>query len=127
MVNSSPTFQWDFFNNFTMSHKILEQENRMINEILKEFDFEKCQKVMKHLQWSWFPETIAPSIDRMKESARQRLRDAIDMAKKNKCSKSTYFSSSGGLRGNAWVNRFGQIEAVRLEFVLTEWDSDGDV
>ena len=50
----------------------------------------------------------------------------IELAKEQRCSKATYFASSGGLKGNAWINRYGHIEGLRLEFVLTEWDSDGD-
>lgn len=105
----------------------MEQENKMIAEILDNFDFRKCEIAMKTLRWTWgFGET-SPTIEMLKSSAVSRLRDAMELAKKGKCSKSTYFSSSGGLKGNAWVNRYGHIEAVRLEFVLTEWDSDGDV
>ena len=110
-----------------MANKILEQENKMIEEIIENFDFEKCELTMITLGWTWGFEQHTPSIERLKEAARNRLRVAIDYAKKEKCSKSTYFLSSGGLKGNAWINRYGHIEGLRLEFVLTEWDSDGDV
>lgn len=98
----------------------------MISEVLENFDFYKCKLVMESIGWKWGFENQVPSIEMLKKSASNRLRNAMDLAKKNKCSKSTYFSSSGGLKGNAWVNRFGHIEAIRLEFVLTDWDSDGD-
>jgi hypothetical protein len=110
-----------------MANKILEQENKMIEEIIENFDFEKCELTMITLGWTWGFEQHTPSIERLKEAARNRLRGAIDYAKRKKCSKSTYFLSSGGLKGNAWINRYGHIEGLRLEFVLTEWDSDGDV
>lgn len=110
-----------------MGNKIIEQENKMIDEIISNFNFDRCEKVMKTLKWSWGFGTEPPSIDALKKSAEERLRSAMDLAKKSKCSKSTYFSSSGGFKGNAWVNRYGYIEALRLEFVLTEWESDGDV
>ena len=102
-----------------------EQEEYMINNILSHFNFEKCRKTMEFLKWKWFGEQV-PSIEMLKNSAVDRLKNAIEIAKKSKCSKSTYFSSSGGLKGSAWVNRYGQIEAIKLEFVLTEWDDDGD-
>jgi hypothetical protein len=38
----------------------------------------------------------------------------------------SYFCSSGGLKGTAWKNRYGHVAGIKLEFVLTEWDSDGD-
>lgn len=110
-----------------MGNRLLEQENKMIDEIIANFDFAKCEKAMKTLKWTWGFENEPPSIDRLKKSAEERLRSAMDLAKKNKCSKSTFFSSSGGLKGNAWVNKYGYIEALRLEFVITEWESDGDV
>lgn len=109
-----------------MANKILEQENKMIEEIIENFDFVKCKLTMIALGWTWSPDQVIPSIERLKESARDRLRGAIKITKQNKCSKSTFFSSSGGLKGNAWINRYGHIEALRLEFVLTEWESDGD-
>jgi len=80
MVNLKSHFVGFFLYYYSMANRIIEQENKMIDEIIE-----------------------------------------------NLCSRSTYFSSSGGLKGNAWVNRYGHIEALRLEFVLTEWESDGDV
>ena len=110
-----------------MANRVLEQENKMIEEIIENFDFEKCELTMIALGWTWGFQEQTPSIERLKEAARSRLRSAIELAKEQKCSKATYFTSSGGLKGNAWVNRYGHIEALRLEFVLTEWESDGDV
>lgn len=103
-----------------------EQEDRMIKDILENFDFQKCRIAMISLGWRWGLEGITPTIEMLKESAESRLRSAMDLARKGKCSKSTYFCSSGGLKGNAWSNRYGHIEGIRLEFVLTDWDSDGD-
>ena len=103
-----------------------EHEDKMIQDILENFDFQKCRSVMQVLNWEWATVPGIPTIDRLKKAAENRLRDAMDMAKKGKCSKSTYFVSSGGLRANAWSNRYGQVEGVRLEFVLTDWDTDGD-
>lgn len=109
-----------------MSRNPIQDEENMILYILENFDFEKCRKTMVGLNWTWGLDGQIPSIERLKESAYKRLKDAISVCKKGDCYKSTYFSSSGGLKGNAWKNRYGHIEAVRLEFVLTEWDSDGD-
>lgn len=110
-----------------MSRGPRENENSMIDDILFNFDFKKCHQVMNAINWEWGIHGQIPTIEMLKSSARQRLTDAMTAAKSGKCSKSTYFSSSGGLKGNAWVNRYGHIEGIRLEFVLTDWDSDGDV
>lgn len=104
-----------------------EAENAMIEDILENFDFVKCRLAMIALNWKWgtIPEGT-PTIEQLKDSAVERIKSAIEVAKKGKCSKSTYFSSSGGLKANVWVNRYGHTEGIRLEFVLTDWDSDGD-
>jgi hypothetical protein len=104
------------------------KEQRMIDEVIENFNFLRCYKVMNHLNWKWGNEGI-PTIDRLKESAVERIRSAMDNVKdkENKISSSDFSSvSSGGHKATAWKNRYGHIEGVRLEFVLTEWDSDGD-
>ena len=98
----------------------------MIDDIIENFDFQKCRDVMTFLNWTWFRYEDIPSVDQLKESARDRILSAIEIATKNRCNKATYFSSSGGLKANVWVNKFGHVEGLRLEFVLTDWDCDGD-
>ena len=104
----------------------IDNEDYLIQEILDNFDFQKCRLAMISLNWKWAFDNTSPSIERLKAVAVDRLKSAIEIAKKNRCPKSTFFCSSGGLKGSAWVNRFGHIEAIRLEFVLTDWDADGD-
>ena len=103
-----------------------QQENLMIENILENFDFQKCRKAMKALNWSWHGMNDAPSIESLKKSAEERLRGAIQVTKSGDCYKASYFCSSGGLKATAWKNRYGHIEGILLEFVLTDWDSDGD-
>ena len=101
---------------------------QMIDEIIQNFDFERCHFVMQKLNWEWFPQGV-PSLRRLKESAKERLKDvAKELSRKNNglTSKDYYFSSSGGLKATGWKNRFGHVEALQLEFVLSEWQSDGD-
>ena len=104
------------------------KEKNMINDVIENFNFLKCHKVMTHLNWRWGNEGV-PTIDKIKESAVERMRSAIDRVrdKENKISSSDFTSvSSGGLKATAWKNRYGHLEFIRLEFVLTDWDSDGD-
>lgn len=102
-------------------------EDQMIEDIIQNFNFRKCYLTMKLLNWTWgLEDRSVPSIERLKRSAIDRLKNAIEVAKQGKCFKSTYFSSSGGLKASAFVNRYGYIENLILEFVLTEWESDGD-
>lgn len=103
-------------------------EEKMIDEIIQEFDFERCYNAMTALNWQWVGTGI-PNIDMLKESAINRLRTAIKGVKdkENRLSANeTYSASSGGLKGTAWKNRYGHVAGIKLEFVLTEWDSDGD-
>jgi hypothetical protein len=103
-------------------------EKNMVNEIIQEFNFERCYTAMNALNWQWAGTGI-PSIDMLKESAIDRLMSAIEGVKnkENRLSANeSYFCSSGGLKGTAWKNRYGHIAGIKLEFILTEWDSDGD-
>jgi hypothetical protein len=104
-------------------------EEKMIDNILKNFDFKKCHNAMKSLDWKWAMREGVPTVDMLKEASIERLRWAMKGVKDKEnrlSSDETYFSSSGGLKGTAWKNRYGHVAGIRLEFVLTEWDSDGD-
>jgi hypothetical protein len=103
-------------------------KEKMIEDVLEHFDFDKCYLAMKALKWQWFSVGI-PSVEDLKYSARERLESAIKGATDKKDIlplNSYYVSSSGGLKATAWRNRYGHLDAINLEFVLTEWDSDGD-
>jgi hypothetical protein len=103
-------------------------EEKMIDEIIQEFDFERCHVAMNSLNWEWFS-TGVPTVEMLKESAIERLRSAIKGVKNKEnrvSSNEPYFSSSGGLKGTAWKNRYGHVIGIKLEFILEEWDSDGD-
>jgi hypothetical protein len=100
----------------------------MIEDVLEHFDFEKCHYAMTALKWHWFGQGV-PTVEDLKYSARERLESAIKGAtdKKDRLPlNSYYFCSSGGLKATAWRNRYGHLEAINLEFVIAEWDSDGD-
>jgi hypothetical protein len=103
-------------------------KQKMIDEIIENFDFAKCHIVMKLLNWEWAGRGV-PTIEDLKISAVNRLESAIKGALDKKDIlplHSYYFSSTGGLKATAWRNRYGHLEAISLEFVLSEWDSDGD-
>jgi len=112
-----------------LSH--IETIDKMTDEIINEFDFKKCHKVMKHLKWVWkkHGEDVIPTIEMLSEFARERIKSAIDgiLDKENKISyQHSYSSCSGGLKATVWKNKYGHIVNIQLEFVLTYWDSDGD-
>ena len=106
----------------------IQKVNKMIEEIIENFDFDKCYRVMEVLNWKWVVVGV-PTVEIIKERARRRLDDVVEMINdktEKKRSGVDYFVSSGGLKATGWINRYGQIEALRLEFILTDWDSDAD-
>ncbi len=104
----------------TQLHK---KEQELIDEILTEFNFAKCKVVMDHLNWCWGLNGQVPSIQQLKEFAKDRIDSAIEGLKKSKkwSHHQPYMSSSGGLCVNVWKNRYGYICDIKLEFILTEW------
>jgi hypothetical protein len=103
-------------------------KEKIVENILENFDFDKCRTVMDSLNWEWF-NTGVPTVDDLKKSAVERIESAINglLDKENRLSSTDYyFSSSGGFKATAWKNRYGHLESINLEFVLTDWSSDGD-
>jgi hypothetical protein len=97
----------------------------MIKEIIECFNFEKCHKVMVALDWGWWGEGT-PSIERMKESATNRLNDAIEGVlnrENNTRSDVPYVVSSGGFKATAYKNRYGYLDFIKLEFVVADWEA----
>lgn len=100
----------------------------MIEEIVENFNFKRCYEVMKILNWGWGFENTIPTIEKLKSSARERLENVITGLKTQKIKADVpYFSFSGGLKAEGWTNKYGYVVGLKLEFVLTEWESDGDV
>lgn len=104
-----------------------EAEKYMMEEIIDNFDFEKCERVMGFLNWRWGLQQTPITIEMLKESALERMKDAVYYCKECKGGHHVpYFVSSGGLKATAWKNKYGHIVSIHLEFVLTDWDHDGD-
>lgn len=100
----------------------------MINEILAWFDFEKVHKTMTALNWTWAGEGV-PTIRSLKESAEQRLNDAIEQVldpSNEEHHDIGWISSSGGLKATAWRDENHNLARIQLEFVVTDWDADNE-
>lgn len=111
-----------------MSSKQELSVEKMINEIIENFNFERCVYVMKALKWQYFDEGV-PNIKRLKQSAHRRLSDVaqeIMTGNSGLTGGDYYFSSSGGLKATGWKNKYGHVVALQLEFILSDWQSDGD-
>lgn len=97
-------------------------EKKLIDDILENFDFEKCQQTMNMLNWTWHDNRFV-TVDMLKNMASRLLRDAIDSVKEYKTSK-TSTVSSGGLSATVIKNRYNHILSCHLDFILTTWDAD---
>jgi len=102
--------------------------NKMIQDILDEFDFDKVRKTMIALKWTWATVPGYPSIDRLKETAEYLLRGCINGAIESKDlhPDSAYFNATGGFKAYCFKNRYKHITSLHLEFIVSEWESDGD-
>jgi hypothetical protein len=107
-----------------------EQHNKMMDDILDNFNFVKCKIAMRGLGWTWamIPGGY-PEVEDMKRTAKYLMEGAIKGCLETKSCRpgETYMNSTGGFKAVAIKNKYGHLEWVQLEFVLTEWESDGDV
>ena len=98
----------------------------MVSEILEQFDFEKCRKVMSLLNWQWYGQGV-PTVEMMKEISRSHLKTVVDglLHKGNQVkAHEIYICSGGGFKGWGYKNRHGGIDKLGLEFIVTDWDVD---
>lgn len=104
------------------------KEKEMIKHIIDNFDFDTCHLVMKNLNWTWWDpiESVlkVPTIDKLIDSAENKLCRAIEGCRELKKGERSYYISSGGLKASAHKNRYGHITFLTLEFVLTEWEEE---
>ena len=107
-----------------------EQHNMMIKDIIENFNFQKCRMVMSFLGWTWgMPPGRTPDIEDMKKTAKYLMEGAIKGCLESKtCTPGeTYMNATGGFKAEAIKSKYNHIVYLQLEFILTEWESDGDV
>ena len=104
----------------------LDPVNKMIDDIMEEFDFHKVQLTMDYLGWKWVGEYV--TIDMLKEEARRLLKGAAEarLGKyKNFHWEQPITHSTGGFQAMAFCDEDKtKITALDLKFVLTEWDAE---
>lgn len=66
----------------------------MIQYILNNFDFEEMHKVMSFLNWKWHDDNV-PTIDKLKERAKDLLNRAVLEINSFKDKDETYFNCGG--------------------------------
>lgn len=106
-----------------------QKHDKMMNDIIENFNFMKCRMVMSFLGWTWgFPPGRTPEIDEMKKTAKYLMEGAIKGCLESRSCRpgEAYMNSTGGFKAEAIKTKYNHLEFLKLEFVLTEWDSDGD-
>lgn len=102
--------------------------DKMISEVLTNFNFHRVYLTMKALNWTWFPEDEPPHIQRMKETAEYLLRKSVEgsLECKNLSPNEPYFSATGGFKAYCYRSKHKHVLSLHLEFIVSEWESDGD-
>ena len=105
--------------------------NKMIDDIMEEFDFDKVQRVMNCLGWTWVSTgMMLPSISELKKVARTLLLTAAKLRLdeyKDEHWEQGIINGTGGFVATAFCNETKtEIESLKLEFVVEEWHSNKD-
>ena len=98
---------------------------KMIKDIMDEFDFKRIQSVMDHLNWQWAGEGV-PTIESLRKTAERLLRGAIKSRLgeyKNEHHHIGIENGTGGFEAKAWCDETKtKIVALDLKFILESWD-----
>jgi hypothetical protein len=98
--------------------------NKMIDDIMDEFNFAKVQNVMDHLGWKWVGEYV--TIEMLREKAEHLLRGAAEARLgeyKDTHWEQGIINGTGGFQAMAFCNEDKtKITGLDLKFVLAEWD-----
>ena len=98
--------------------------NKMIDNIMDEFNFAKVQNVMDYLGWKWIGEYV--TMEMLRNEAERLLHGVIKLRLgeyKNEHWYEPVQYSTGGFQATAFCNESKtKITALELKFVLTEWD-----
>ena len=107
----------------------LDPVNKMIDDIMDEFDFNRVETVMEFLDWKWAGDNGLErvTVNMLKKEARRLLRGAADArlgAYKNTHWEQGIIHSCGGLQAMAFCDEDQtKIVSLDLKFILTEWDA----
>jgi hypothetical protein len=104
----------------------LDPTNKMIDNIILEFDFIKVQSAMEALNWKWL--AGVPTIEDLRNEAHRLLRGAANSRLymfKDEHWEQGIQNSTGGFEAIAWCDE-NKTKIIRLElkFVLTSWDDE---
>ena len=88
---------------------INKKEQELVDEVMENFDFLRCHRTMRMLDWRWaFPNNQVPSLERIKSSALSRIEGAIESAKNSKTK-----------NNNVDTNTFRKLAKYRLSVLFS--------
>jgi hypothetical protein len=100
--------------------------NKMINDIMDEFNFAQVQYVMNYLNWQWLGKHV--TIEMLREEAERLLHGAAEMRLgkyKDEHWEQGIIHSTGGFQAMAFCNEDKtKITGLNLKFILEEWDAE---
>ena len=102
---------------------VVERDQRLIDECMDWFDFEKVHRVMAHTGWEWAVSGGVPSVPEMRESARRYLREAV-LGGVKYAEEGTYGFRTGSGGFMAHYRTYTEDEStLHLTFELESWDA----
>ena len=101
---------------------------KMVDDIINEFNFEKVQKTMHALDWTWASIQMAvPSISELKNTARYLLINVYNLRQdeyKETHPEVPVTCGTGGFRATALCNEDQVVDFLKLEFIVSEWECE---
>ena len=103
--------------------------NKMIDEIMDEFNFARVHKAMVALDWKWASsKSYIPSMDDLRETAESLLRGAAESRLgdyKGEHWELGIINGTGGFQATAYCDEDKtKIIALDLSFIVTSWDTE---
>ena len=94
----------------------MKTQQEWIDEVMDEFDYDKVQKVMEFLNWTWFTVDGTLTVSDLKRSTRKSLHDGFNCAT---LAKSNYRSGTGGFIVEIeWDKDLNCVDSIELSFIL---------
>lgn len=94
----------------------------LIMDCLDEFDFDRVQLVMQHLDWKYADSSDVPTKQDLRRNARKYLQEVIKGVLERNNVGDEYITSTGGFRYEAKLYEDGFVW-LRMAFEVTDWDN----
>lgn len=89
---------------------------KLVDETMDEFDYNKVQSVMEDLNWYWATISGVPTVADLKRRSREMLLESIEWVLKHR---SYYYTATGGFEVTVeWDDDEFRIGDVSLKFIL---------